>query len=360
MAVDDAMADLLFDRPFVELAGDRLVLRSGTAEAHFQEAIGEPIRTDGDDDDAGVAQSGDATCGIGLSPSVDSRATEPLENGPADPPVVHTGWAPDEASGQGVWNVVHGDQRVEIHVPGLMVDDLLGERTEEVLLGDMWAATVWFTDEWVQVRHFGDGFEGSCTSFTITATGSTEEANRDTAMAIASSLRTWECPCPEDSSEPLAPESGTQPEPTIPSADDGEDIDLRGWYGNTGPMVLAAVEVDDVVTPAVDTPFGGGMADTDGGPIALVARVDEGGLELRGCEVVALSLDEHDGRPSVGLLSGSYSSEGCAPDAGEQWGQVLTILSLGPVTRTVETGDGPMLLLSTDEGTALFHRFPPR
>ncbi len=360
MAVDDAMSALLADRPIVELSGDRLLLRSDTAEAHFREAMGQPIHTDGDGDgtdaepegEVVVVPSGDSTCAIGLDSSVYPELSWSLGPGPADPPVLESEWG---VTRQGVWNLGRDGQRVEVHVPGLIVRDLVGARTEEVLLAENWSAIAWFTNGWVQIRNFAGGTDGSpCSTFTVTVTGSTEDENRDTALGIASSIVVAEWPSAAGSSEPSAPPSGEDTEPTIPSADDGEDVDLRGWYGNTGPMVLATVEVDGVVTPAVHTPFGGDRSDADGGPIALVARVDEGRLELRGCEIEFLSLRESEGRPNVQLLPGQSSNEGCSPAAGEQWGQVLKILSLGPVTRMVPTDDGPMLVLATDDGTAVF------
>lgn len=322
--------------------------------------VADPDPTDDDETETAVVPSGEASCAVGLNASVDPGASWPLGAGRSDPAVVDPSWGDLEGDAtQGIWNLVDEDQRIEIHVPGLMVMDLVGERTEEVLLGENWKATVWFTDEWVQVRYFG-GSEtpNPCVSFTVTATGATEEQNRDTAVAIARSLviREWpdETGEHDGSTTPSVGQDAEPSDPLIPSSADSEDVDLREWMGNSGPLLLTAVEVDGSVQEAADTPMGGSG---DGGPIALHARFGEGQIEIRGCQAVTLTLEERDGRPTINLPSGSISTAGCDGTGGDQMGQVLKIISLGPVTRLVETSDERFLVLETEEGSAAF-RWP--
>jgi hypothetical protein len=157
------------------------------------------------------------------------------------------------------------------------------------------------------------------------------------------------------STTPPAGQDAEPSDPLIPSSADSVDVDLREWMGNSGPLVLTAVEVGGVVHAAVDTPMGGSV---DGGPLSLHARFGEDALELRACQAVPLTLGESAGRPTIGLPSpGSFSTEGCDAAAGDQVGQVLKIISLGPVTRTVETPDGRYLVIESDEGSAAF-RWP--
>ncbi|MEQ1786258.1 MAG: META domain-containing protein [Acidimicrobiales bacterium] len=103
-----------------------------------------------------------------------------MEEGSADPPLFGTGGQPE---GQLVTHTMLGTQVAELHVPGLVLDDLLGERVEEVELR-RGTATVWFGADFVQVRWFS-GAQEPCESFTVTVAGGTEDGNRHAAVDFA-------------------------------------------------------------------------------------------------------------------------------------------------------------------------------
>lgn len=86
--------------------------------------------------------------------------------------------------------VAHGtdsETTVDLHSPGIVVTDLVGERVEDVELsrGD---AQMWLTDEFVQVRWFTGG-QDRCDSFTVTASGGTESSQREAAVELANRVR---------------------------------------------------------------------------------------------------------------------------------------------------------------------------
>jgi heat shock protein HslJ len=103
-----------------------------------------------------------------------------MEPGPAEPPLFDlTG----QADGQLVSHTMLGSQVAELHVPGLALNDLVGERVEEVELARGTAA-VWFEPDFVQVRWF-TGAQAPCESFTVTVAGGSEDANRHAAVDLA-------------------------------------------------------------------------------------------------------------------------------------------------------------------------------
>lgn len=124
---------------------------------------------------AGTRVVGDVcTIGIGGDPIV-------VDPGPADPPLFALSGQPE---GQLVAHTRLGASQVaELHVPGLVLDDLVGERVEEVEL-ERGTASVWFGPDFVQVRWF-PGAQEPCESFTVTVTGSTEDGNRHAAVDLA-------------------------------------------------------------------------------------------------------------------------------------------------------------------------------
>ena len=76
-----------------------------------------------------------------------------------------------------------GSQVAELHVPGVVLTDLVGERVEDVEL-ERGTASIWFGPDFVQVRWFPGGQE-LCDSFTVTVSGGSEDANRHAAVALA-------------------------------------------------------------------------------------------------------------------------------------------------------------------------------
>ena len=105
----------------------------------------------------------------------------PLDRGPADPPLFDPSGQPE---GQTIAHATLGtDQVAEIHVPGLVVIDLVGERVEQVEL-QRGTADVWFGPDFVQVRWF-TGSQEQCESFTVTVAGGTEDGNRHAAVDLA-------------------------------------------------------------------------------------------------------------------------------------------------------------------------------
>jgi heat shock protein HslJ len=104
-----------------------------------------------------------------------------VESGPAQPPRFDPAGQPP---GQLVYNLSLGDSQVaELHVPGVVVRDLVGERVEDVELR-RGTAQVWFGTDFVQVRWF-TGSQGPCGSFTVTVSGGNEDANRHAAVDLA-------------------------------------------------------------------------------------------------------------------------------------------------------------------------------
>lgn len=139
----------------------------------------QPVDTSGTPDPAPTPAvtvnpgAGRCSFGIGGDPIV-------LSNGPADPPLFDTSGQPAQQT------VVHtslGAQPAEIHVPGLVVIDLVGERVEDVQLR-RGTAQVWFGADFVQVRWF-TGSQEPCESFTVTVAGGTEDGNRHAAVDLA-------------------------------------------------------------------------------------------------------------------------------------------------------------------------------
>jgi heat shock protein HslJ len=103
-----------------------------------------------------------------------------MEPGPASPPLFDLSGQPE---GQLVAHTMLGSQVVELHVPGLVLDDLVGERVEDIELG-RGTASLWFGPDFVQVRWFTGGQE-PCESFTVTVAGGNEDANRHAAVDFA-------------------------------------------------------------------------------------------------------------------------------------------------------------------------------
>lgn len=124
-------------------------------------------------------------CQLGLSiepGTVMAGGELALRAGAASPPLF-------EVSQQRSQTVAHaelGDQVAELHVPGIVVRDLVGERVEQVELA-RGTADVWFRPEFVQVRWFAGGQE-PCDSFSVTVAGGTEGANRQLAVELADHL----------------------------------------------------------------------------------------------------------------------------------------------------------------------------
>ena len=69
-------------------------------------------------------------------------------------------------------------------MPGHVVDDLVGERVEEVELARGTASSGSRPGDFVQVRWF-TGSQEPCESFTVTVAGSTEDGNRHAAVDLA-------------------------------------------------------------------------------------------------------------------------------------------------------------------------------
>ena len=117
-----------------------------------------------------------------VTPAPSGSVGDPIlmEPGPAEPPLFDlTG----QADGQLVSHTMLGSQVAELHVPGLVVNDLVGERVEEVELA-RGTADVWFESDFVQVRWF-TGAQAPCESFTVTVAGGSEDANRHAAVDLA-------------------------------------------------------------------------------------------------------------------------------------------------------------------------------
>lgn len=125
--------------------------------------------------DPATTIGGGDVCLVGISG--DPIAMAP---GPADPPLFDTSGQPE---GQLVAHTMLGSQVAELHVPGLVLTDLVGERVEEVELA-RGTASIWFGPDFVQVRWFTGGQE-LCESFTVTVAGGTEDGNRHAAVDLA-------------------------------------------------------------------------------------------------------------------------------------------------------------------------------
>lgn len=104
-------------------------------------------------------------------------------DGPADPPLFALAGQPE---GQTIAHAAVGSQVAEIHVPGLVLDDLVGEQVEEIELS-RGTAHLWFGTDFVQVRWF-TGSQEPCDSFTVTVAGGTEDGNRHAAVDLADRL----------------------------------------------------------------------------------------------------------------------------------------------------------------------------
>ena len=104
-----------------------------------------------------------------------------MDAGPAaDPPRFDPSGQP---ANQLVAHTMLGSQVAELHVPGVVLTDLVGERVEDVEL-ERGTASIWFGPDFVQVRWFPGGQE-LCESFTVTVSGGSEDANRHAAVAFA-------------------------------------------------------------------------------------------------------------------------------------------------------------------------------
>ena len=104
-----------------------------------------------------------------------------MDPGPAaDPPRFDPSGQPAD---QLVAHTMLGSQVAELHVPGVVLTDLVGERVEDVEL-ERGTASIWFGPDFVQVRWFPGGQE-LCESFTVTVSGGSEDANRHAAVAFA-------------------------------------------------------------------------------------------------------------------------------------------------------------------------------
>jgi hypothetical protein len=103
------------------------------------------------------------------------------EVGPADPPLFDPSGQP---AGQTIVHASLGEAQVaEIHVPGLVVTDLVGEEVDDVEL-ERGTAQAWFGPDFVQVRWF-TGSQEPCDSFTVTVAGGTRDGNRHAAVDLA-------------------------------------------------------------------------------------------------------------------------------------------------------------------------------
>ena len=124
--------------------------------------------------DPTTVTGGVCTVGIAGEPIV-------MDAGPAaDPPRFDPSGQP---ANQLVAHTMLGSQVAELHVPGVVLTDLVGERVEDVEL-ERGTASIWFGPDFVQVRWFPGGQE-LCESFTVTVSGGSEDANRHAAVAFA-------------------------------------------------------------------------------------------------------------------------------------------------------------------------------
>lgn len=133
--------------------------------------------------------SGDVPCSFTFLPAGPSdpliEVVRSLADGPLDPPIY--GQRQADTDGFMIKHGKIGDQSVEVSVPGQVVIDLVGERTEQVVLArTAREATVWLTTGWVQVRTFGGN--GPCPSFTVTARGGSEQENQELAVSLADGI----------------------------------------------------------------------------------------------------------------------------------------------------------------------------
>ena len=124
--------------------------------------------------DPTTVTGGVCTVGVAGEPIV-------MDAGPAaDPPRFDPSGQPAD---QLVAHTMLGSQVAELHVPGVVLTDLVGERVEDVEL-ERGTASIWFGPDFVQVRWFPGGQE-LCESFTVTVAGGSEDANRHAAVDLA-------------------------------------------------------------------------------------------------------------------------------------------------------------------------------
>lgn len=90
---------------------------------------------------------------------------------------------PDQPDGVGVAHGRDGDASFEVHVPGVVVTDLVGERVEDVELR-RGIAQLWLADEFTQLRWFTGG-QDRCSSFVVTAWDGTEADQRAVVAILA-------------------------------------------------------------------------------------------------------------------------------------------------------------------------------
>jgi hypothetical protein len=186
MALDGLMAEFLSGEPTIEVRGNQLTLTNAAAVAEFVARGSDEAPSSTDEPSTSTPTTStipEATgCGFGGSDLSSIVGSSRPSLGPADPPLVP--WA----SGSSAWHMTVADQTVEIRVPGTVVRDLVGERTEEVELEGRGTATIWFTDDWVQVQWFPTRDRRLCDSFDVTVAGPSEDANRDLAVALAGTI----------------------------------------------------------------------------------------------------------------------------------------------------------------------------
>lgn len=123
---------------------------------------------------AGTTVVGEA-CTVGISGDPVT-----MESGPPDPPLFDQSGQPE---GQLVAHTMLGSQVAELRVPGLVVDDLIGARVEDIEL-QRGTASLWLAPDFVQVRWFS-GAQEPCESFTVTVAGGSQDGNRHAAVDFA-------------------------------------------------------------------------------------------------------------------------------------------------------------------------------
>lgn len=305
--------------------------------------------------DGFTVADGDASCVVGLRRGEDDSAASgmgPILPGPSEPALLGPEWSAEAGARPGVWHVVTEEQQVEVHVPGVIVTDLMGERTEPVSLeGRAADATVWFAADWVQVRSFGGRHApepcSSDQSFTVTVGGPDERANRDLAVRIASSLVI-------DRSPVVSSGTGPQPDEREPTFS-GEPVDpasLPGYW------ILEAVTVDGVPVAVVDA-ANGGTDGRPGPPVLLLSdptRPAAPDPVLRACNAVGLSLEVDGSEGRLWLPSRALTTQmRCEGPQAEQEGRIKKVLSLGDPF-VLRSDDRGRTLTIRDEATTLVFR----
>jgi hypothetical protein len=188
-------------------------------------------------------------------------------------------------------------QLAEVHVPGVVVIDLMGERVEDVELR-RGTAQVWFGLDFVQVRWFTASQE-PCDSFTVTVSGGSEDANRHAAVDLAERIL---LPDELETEEPGAgpPSDGTTTTTdgvVITTTTIGEtttSIGLEGVQGSVTAGPTCPVEAPDDPCPPE--------------PLAIhIVALDADG------DIAAETDSTADGRYAMALPSGSYTLQAGTP-----------------------------------------------